>query len=381
MQKLTLIGPAGRNKRHQALVLVKCSCGSPSSRPERIPSSRVAQLRGAPGRTPQSKDRGQRFLSFPSNSPAAPPLVAPALTPEWTPKQIAGKEAAAVAAEKARERLGEEPRRTNLHRFGDAQAVEYRSDNCPKASAGNSQVEVGAGQGGNRNEKGHQNSGRNHARQNRSAAGWSVTDYVAKANQYIDDVLSGKVIAGKWTRLACQRQRDDLARTDWQYHFDAEAANDVCSFLELLTHVKGEKGGETFVLENWQCFCVTTVFGWKQANGRRRFRRSVIFCGKETESRSCRPGWACTCWPPTTSPARKLCAPRARPTKPGWSSTPRVTWRARTPGLRCLRHSGFAAHHRPEILSLYHEAGVGAGQVAGWQNSALRFLRRDVEPS
>ena len=34
------------------------------------------------------------------------------------------------------------------------------------------------------------------------------------------------------------------------------------------------------MLEPWQCFYVTTVFGWKQANGRRRFRRSILFCGK-----------------------------------------------------------------------------------------------------
>jgi phage terminase large subunit-like protein len=107
-----------------------------------------------------------------------------------------------------------------------------------------------------------------------------LKDYVAKANQYVDDVLAGHIIACKWVKLACQRQRDDLAKT-WEYYFDPEAANDVCSFLELLTHVKGEHGGETLVLENWQCFYVTTVFGWKQkANGRRRFRRSILFCGK-----------------------------------------------------------------------------------------------------
>ncbi len=107
-----------------------------------------------------------------------------------------------------------------------------------------------------------------------------MKDYVTIANGYIEDVLSGKIIACKWTRLACQRQRDDLAR-DWEYYFDAEAATDVCGFLELLQHVKGEHGGETLVLEPWQCFYVTTVFGWKQkANGRRRFRRSLLFCGK-----------------------------------------------------------------------------------------------------
>ena len=38
-----------------------------------------------------------------------------------------------------------------------------------------------------------------------------MKDYVAIANEYIEDVLSGKIIACQWTRLACQRQRDDLA--------------------------------------------------------------------------------------------------------------------------------------------------------------------------
>lgn len=109
-----------------------------------------------------------------------------------------------------------------------------------------------------------------------------MKDYVGIANQYIEDVLSGRIVACKWTKLACSRQKDDFARS-WEYIFDAEAANTVCAFLELLMHVKGEKGGHTFVLEPWQCFCVTAVFGWKRKeNGRRRFRRSVIFCGGAT---------------------------------------------------------------------------------------------------
>jgi len=110
-----------------------------------------------------------------------------------------------------------------------------------------------------------------------------VTDYVAKSNQYIADVLDGRIVACRWTKLACERQRNDLLRQDtpdFPYHFDAESATDVCSFLELMTHVKGEHGGESLVLQPWQCFYICTVFGWKQANGRRRFRRSLLFCGK-----------------------------------------------------------------------------------------------------
>ena len=64
-----------------------------------------------------------------------------------------------------------------------------------------------------------------------------MKDFVAIANQYIADVLSGAIVANKWTKAACQRQLDDLARQDspeWGYFFDVQAATDVCDFLELL---------------------------------------------------------------------------------------------------------------------------------------------------
>ena len=112
-----------------------------------------------------------------------------------------------------------------------------------------------------------------------------MKDFVAIANQYIADVLSGAIVANKWTKAACQRQLDDLARQDspeWGYFFDVQAATDVCDFLELLQHIKGEKGGQFLSLENWQCFFVTTLFGWKRKNDTRlrRFRRSFLLCGK-----------------------------------------------------------------------------------------------------
>src|SRR5208282_2904598 len=68
---------------------------------------------------------------------------------------------------------------------------------------------------------------------------------------------------------------------DWDFHFDVDYANDPCEFLEALTHVAGEKGGELFVLEGWQSFIVTTLFGWKhKVTGQRRFRKSFVMCGK-----------------------------------------------------------------------------------------------------
>ncbi|MBT9154464.1 MAG: hypothetical protein DDT39_01140 [Firmicutes bacterium] len=79
-------------------------------------------------------------------------------------------------------------------------------------------------------------------------------------------------------RLACERQRRDLARKDWQYRFDVDAAERVCQFIELLPHVKGEKASrrELIALEDWQCFFLTTVFGWLDRYGYRRYKTAYV---------------------------------------------------------------------------------------------------------
>jgi hypothetical protein len=103
MQKLTLIGPAGRNKHHQALVLVKCSCGTPefTTREDSFKQGRTTSCGCArPGRRKAKVPTPCPVISSPAQAPAAPAQAAPALTPDWYAQQISGKEAAAVAAEK-----------------------------------------------------------------------------------------------------------------------------------------------------------------------------------------------------------------------------------------------------------------------------------------
>ena len=101
-------------------------------------------------------------------------------------------------------------------------------------------------------------------------------DYCAKASQYISDVISGKIPACKHGVVsACKRQLSDLKKQrtkKFPYYFDSAAANRVCTFVELLKNIKGPKAGEPLTLEPWQCFFLTTVFGWKKSeNGKRRF--------------------------------------------------------------------------------------------------------------
>lgn len=116
----------------------------------------------------------------------------------------------------------------------------------------------------------------------------SDRNFIALARQYQSDVLSGSVPAGKWVRLACERNRRDLERqasADFPYYFDEAAAIKVCTLAEMLPHVKGPKAFQIgvdhegrpiwnpIVLEPWQCWLLTTLFGWKQVkDGLRRFR-------------------------------------------------------------------------------------------------------------
>ena len=74
-----------------------------------------------------------------------------------------------------------------------------------------------------------------------------------KAERYIDDVMSGKKLVCKWTRLAVERHVDDLKNGKKRgLYFDADAGQDVIDFFSLLKHSKGEWAGDYIVLEGWQ---------------------------------------------------------------------------------------------------------------------------------
>lgn len=104
-------------------------------------------------------------------------------------------------------------------------------------------------------------------------------DYIAIADQYCRDVIAGKILANKYVTSACKRQVADLKR--WKkksspYQFDKERAVKACMFIELLPHIKGPLANTLIVLEPWQIFIITTIFGWVGKDGKRRFRRVYI---------------------------------------------------------------------------------------------------------
>jgi len=81
------------------------------------------------------------------------------------------------------------------------------------------------------------------------------------------------VRVGVYVRRAAQRHLDDLRDgADRGLRWDLEAANRAIEFFTLLKHSKGKWAGTPFVLSPWQQFIVGCVFGWKRADGTRRFR-------------------------------------------------------------------------------------------------------------
>lgn len=90
---------------------------------------------------------------------------------------------------------------------------------------------------------------------------------------YADAVLSGGVVTGRLVRLACQRHLDDLEHGHERgLVWDPEAAADKIAFFSFLNL----PSGEPFHLEPSQQFIIGSTFGWKLADGSRRFRTDYV---------------------------------------------------------------------------------------------------------
>jgi phage terminase large subunit-like protein len=113
--------------------------------------------------------------------------------------------------------------------------------------------------------------------------------HVKAAERYVSGVISGKIPACKWVKLACERHRRDLKLSEtskFPYVFDKSKAERPCRFLEKLPHTKGKwakpdpitRKRQTLILGDWQCFIVASIFGWvKKKTGKRRFRKARIY--------------------------------------------------------------------------------------------------------
>jgi phage terminase large subunit-like protein len=105
-------------------------------------------------------------------------------------------------------------------------------------------------------------------------------DLMTVAERYIEDVLSGKQIAGQLIIKACQRHKRDLstgaARGFW---FDRNAGQYVIDFIQ--TYCFPPNDTEPMKLLPWQQAWLYILFGWKRANGFRRWKRTYLAVAKK----------------------------------------------------------------------------------------------------
>lgn len=101
--------------------------------------------------------------------------------------------------------------------------------------------------------------------------------YKDKALAYIDRVMSGRRNAGELERLAVERHVRDLeCAMEKGLYFDERAAKRALAFCQLVKHYQGEWAGREFEPEDWQCFILWSLFGWKTKGGVRRYTHAAI---------------------------------------------------------------------------------------------------------
>ena len=103
-----------------------------------------------------------------------------------------------------------------------------------------------------------------------------------RTKAYADAVVAGQIVAGPHVRNACRRHLLDLERgSERGLYFDPDAAAYAFRFYEgVLRLSEGQFEGGQFELHPSQAFIIGSLFGWKQADGTRRFRRAYIEQGK-----------------------------------------------------------------------------------------------------
>jgi phage terminase large subunit-like protein len=100
--------------------------------------------------------------------------------------------------------------------------------------------------------------------------------------RYCLDVLTGNVPVGRLVYLAVERHVRDLVDGEKRgLVYDDSATSYVVEFFEkFLVLAEGEHAGKPFLLSPWQQFVLAMLFGWKTADGFRRFRTAYLEIGK-----------------------------------------------------------------------------------------------------
>lgn len=105
---------------------------------------------------------------------------------------------------------------------------------------------------------------------------------VNAAQRYARDVVGGKIPACIYVKQACARHLNDMKASkakSYPFRFDRDLAERVCRFIQLMPHTKDRwaRSKQRLVLEPWQLFLFSMIFGWvRKSNKARRFREAYV---------------------------------------------------------------------------------------------------------
>lgn len=94
-------------------------------------------------------------------------------------------------------------------------------------------------------------------------------------HQYAEDVLSGKIVACEPIKLACERYLSFL--DDDRYEFREDVVDNKIKFYSILRHFKGKHSGKPFILEPWQQWIISNIYGFfNREDGSRLIQTAYI---------------------------------------------------------------------------------------------------------
>lgn len=99
-------------------------------------------------------------------------------------------------------------------------------------------------------------------------------------NQYVDDVLSGRVLACQNIILACKRYKSWFSRSDM--YMDYEDVDRRIRLVSKMKHYKGKSQGQYFELLPYQQWIYASIFGWKwKSTGFRVTEKALLFIARK----------------------------------------------------------------------------------------------------
>ena len=83
-----------------------------------------------------------------------------------------------------------------------------------------------------------------------------------KYTQYAEDVIAGKIVAGKLIILAAKRYMNWINGSEKDIEFIPSRVDRVVNFIAKLKHSTGRFYNKPFILQDWQFFCVSAIYGF-----------------------------------------------------------------------------------------------------------------------